>query len=261
MDIYYKIKSSSLVEEMDKVLKDSLNEFCLSRLEHDRGVWVDSITGKRRAIISSWDDIYNRGIDGYIVNIIVDIIEDGKYKKKDIYTAFEKRVYPCLMKYGCSIYTLKSVFKKAWTCRYVDSGNEKNERTLSVMDYALNQQPVILKIINSNGFLILFVFLFFILSWYIGVLFVGSMSSFVALCAFVVGICAIQKNALIFPLVSMSICIIVCLYHVIFTEHLALMYAKQNLYVGLSFLLWYPVLWINLERLNDKYFESKRYHN
>lgn len=252
MDIYYEIKSSSLVEDMDSALMDSLNEFCLSRLNYG-GTWLDTVTGKRRAIIESWDDVYNRGADGYVVNIIIDTIKKGKYKKSEVYSSFEGIVYPYLKKYGCDSGALKDIFHKAWLCRYADKGNNKGERTPLVMDYALKKQPIILRLVNSNGFLIFFGILFLSLSGYVGILFVDTASLFVALCAGLVGFCASEKNILWFPLVAMFVCIIVCLYHVLFTEESALMYAKQNLWVGLSFLLWYPVILINKERLYDKY--------
>ena len=252
MYIYYNIKSNSLVDDMDKVLMSSLNEFCLSCLSNG-GIWNDVVTSKRRAIIESWQSIYDRGADGYVVNIIIDIIKKGKYKKSDIYSSFEKIVYPCLKKYGCNSESLKDIFYKAWLCRYSDGKKDKGSHTPFVMDYALVQQPIILRFVNSNGFLILFGFLFLCLSGYIGTLFVDTASLFAALCAGFVGFFVIRESILWCPFVAMFVCIIVCLYHILFTEDFALLYAKQNLWVGLSFLLWYPVIWVNKERLNDKY--------
>ena len=254
MDIYYKIKSENLIEDMEAEIRKSLDCTFLEKLDK-RGLYKDVVSGRMKGVIESWDDIYRHGIDGYLVNIAVEIIQRGFYNKKKIFSVFKKEVYAPLRRYGCNEDSLRSVFDKIWQCKY-SMGNNNVYR--QVMDYALLQQPMYLRLLNSNVFLVVFLVLFLVAAYFIGDCFtVGhmeDMSLFMALSVLWVGVIASARKIILFPIISLGICIGVCLYHVLFTDEYIIFYAKRSLWIGLSFLLWYPILLINRNRLADKYF-------
>lgn len=254
MDYYCKIDNNeNALLLMEKELLSSLNEFCLSILDTG-GTWID-VTGKKRGIIESWDDICGYYINGYIVNLVVRIIERGEYKKNIIYSIFSRELYPFFRKYGCDEKGVHDIFQHAWNCYYTKKEDDINALK-AVREIALRKQPLWLRVINSNGFVLFWSIVVFAGSIYVGNLFAynsDTHSFIVSLIMAFYALVAYSKTGIYSAFVPIGIALLVCGYTVLVENDVynAIATCKTWLWMGVFYILWFPVLCVNHNRMKN----------
>lgn len=213
-----------------------------------------------------------------ITNIICEILDKTKlYKKEDIYKELKKRMFYKFEKYGCSEYNFQRLYDHIWLSKF-DNKRSNTLEAPKIFQYALKNQPTIYWIFNSRFFVCVFSVLFLLLEYWIAQSAVGEpfmwKMNWKLFSIKVLVLCAVFSwflNAKIFKLACFMPLIAVLFYNnfdifMEFQRHsnsIAIGMSKLNLYIlniklGLSFLLWFPVILLNKERWQT-YADYKHY--
>ena len=258
-DVYYKIDSKDLLDEMDHIIISSISTPCKEAVEKSGGYWLDHINHQRMSVIDSWKTLYNLGCDGYAVNILIDIIKSGEYDLRKIRKKFCSTMRKVLAKYGSDDSVIDEIFTNALKCQYSDKLGNK---TKSAYEYSLEYQPLLLKVFNNKRCIISFGIMFIIgLILIPGVLFKNVelfgeslfASATISYVIFVLLSAYSNRTMMYLPLVILLSCVLVACYHILFTERNFYLVSKELIIFGACFLLWYPVLIVNKDRINQKY--------
>ena len=116
--------------------------------------------------LMNWDTCYYFGIDGILVNIVYNIINDCKlYNKEEIDTEFDRILKPVYNKTSkLNDKQFYDIFNNIWCCNF---GKNKSERK-TIRELASMNQPPFRKLVNTDGFMTLFTILVLVLSALIG---------------------------------------------------------------------------------------------
>lgn len=228
----------------------------------------------------------DRKISEVSITIVYQILEKTKlYKKNDVYKEFKQRIFYKFEKYGCKDYELKSFFERLWLCKF---SKLKKEESLwlhyrPIFKYALSNQPNVYWIFNSRFFIFIFAIVFLFIEYFIASSSVGghffreidwrlfALKMVLLFAGFRVFLSTeVYKFACFVPLV------LVFLYNNfdIYVEIPRALWRfdvcmeklhlyRLNITLAFIFLIWYPIVNINIERwrtyVDLKYFERKGY--
>lgn len=203
--------------------------------------------------LNNWDVCYRIGIDGYLVNIVYNIIiNDGIYKKEDIDTKFDIVLKPIYKETTrLSDEQFYDIFNTIWNRVFqVDPFEYRFIKTL-----AFRNQPIWRKTVNSNGFMIFVAVLLLVSSSILGG--AGSFISMLFILCF--GSFHVEKYGIIktYTITFIAGCVI--------SFFLGILELDMNVdkYFILSFmlsLLMIPVLIINKDRIKETESEREKYY-
>lgn len=127
---------------------------------------LNEIESRNIKSLRNWDTCYDFGIDGILVNIVYNIINDCKlYNKEEIDTEFDRILKPVYNKTSkLNDKQFYDIFNNIWCCNF---GKNKSERK-TIRELASMNQPPFRKLVNTDGFMTLFTILVLILSALIG---------------------------------------------------------------------------------------------
>lgn len=233
----------------------------------------------------------NRAIDSendvVLANAVFFCIDKLKmWKKEDIAYKIWNKLSPLYkdINYNPKIYDTyndsysKDCFNKlfilVWNTPFSTYKNEEGRMTLRKL--ALKKRSYPLKAFNNNTSIALFFILFSVLcDWIDGYIFSGYNNINVEVHSVLLSFCvswtalAIAgsiENLYMFPIFSMIIMFGIGIYGIFFPEInnensynissvlgncIALLLVKKNIIIGISYLLWYPIIWINNDRIWD----------
>lgn len=166
------------------------------------------------------------------------------------------------------------LFNFVWNIPF--SMYKNGEGKIILRKLALKKRPYPLRAFNNNVSIVLFFILFAILcNWIDNYIFSGYDNSGVEVHSVILSFCVSWVafiiagsvgNLYIFPVASMIIMFGIGIYNIFFPEidiekaydmsstlknSIALLLAKKNIIIGISYLLWYPIIWINNNRIWD----------
>lgn len=153
---------------------------------------------------------------------------------------------------------------------------ENGEGKISLRKLALKKRPYPLRAFNNNMSIMLFFVLFMVLCNWIDVHVLNGHSNMgveghsvilsLSVSWIAIIVASIIKNFYIFPVCSMVIMFGIGIYELFYPDidielcynispvmknNIALLLAKKNILIGFSYLLWYPIIWINNNRIWD----------
>ena len=212
---------------------------------------LEEVSVRNLKSLGNWDDCYNIGVDGYLVNIVYNIIkEEDVYKKEEIDTRFDEILQPIYKKTTrLSDKQFYDIFNTIWTRIF----QEKPLEYRFIKTIASYNQPTWRRILNSNGFMIFSSLLLLASSAILGgtgyfismlfILFFGSIS---------IETIGIAKTYIATFIIG---CIIAFFFNILESDNNTIIFNECFLASYSLSLLMIPVLIINNERLKE--FESK----
>lgn len=116
--------------------------------------------------LNDWDRCYYFGIDGILVNIVYNIINEKRlYDKEEIDTEFDKLLKPIYNKTSkLSHKQFYDIFDNIWYCKFEVVKNERK----SIRDIANQNQPLIKRVVNTDKFILFYALFLLCLSGLIG---------------------------------------------------------------------------------------------
>lgn len=209
---------------------------------------LDTIDKYEIKELRDWYDCYREGIDGYLVNMVYNIIDQmNLYKKSDIIAEFNNCFTSLRSRVGgLKREGLEDIFNSIWDCIYQKNYNDKRK----IKDWAFKKQPIWRRIVNSNKFLLFYAILLILaLSFVIGEYSVVNIC-LIYLLMILYGMSGIVK-AYVYTLFCIGVfCMLVILFEGDYAASIKI--CRYSIYCYLFNLLWIPVIMVNHERLNDK---------
>lgn len=113
--------------------------------------------------LSNWSDVYNTGVDGYLVNIGYLLTQEGYYKYDDWKKKMSLELYDLFSKYRCNNEDFDKILNQVWNCRYDKSKGKLRydsvDKMSKIKDIAFSKFPLFIRIANRNSTLIAFIVL------------------------------------------------------------------------------------------------------
>jgi hypothetical protein len=198
--------------------------------------------------LGDWRAVYNKGYDGYLVNMVYNIIANDKLSSKD---EIAVELYNLLKPLYASVGAItkedfNNIVDNIWCCNF---GKNKSERK-TIRELASMNQPPFRKLVNTNGFMTLFTILVLVLSALI-----GGVYSFIGLLFLIyIGLNAISHFGLIKGYLLAFVLMVVLSFFGSFlvSPNEAIEWNKcmaLSFVISLSFI---PVLKINWARITEK---------
>lgn len=217
---------------------------------------LDEISLSGIKSLNDWETCYRMGIDGYLVNIVYNIICDNDiFKKSDIDTMFDIALKPIYKKTSrLSDKQFYDIFNSIWGCIF--QTNPLEYRFIKTL--ASYNQPVWRKVVNSNGFMILVSILLLIVSAILG----GSTSFILMLFILFFGSIVIEKYGITKSYIAIFIMGCIILFFLSFSNlnNSGLRFNECFILSYILSLLMIPILIVNKERLKEIETEEEKYY-
>lgn len=198
--------------------------------------------------LNDWRTCYYYGIDGILVNMVYNLIQDNKmYNRERIDTEFDILLKPIYNKTSkLNDNQFYDIFNNIWYCKF---GIIECERK-TIKKIASDNQPFLRRIINTDKFIIIYSVFLLILS---GIL--GGVYSFIGMMYLIMfGAMAISNYGLMKGyIISFTIMCVMSFFISLLTS--VDDYSNWNKYLLLSFILYltyYPVININIPRVKEE---------
>lgn len=113
--------------------------------------------------LSNWGDVYNTGVDGFLVNVGYLLTQDGCYKFDDWKKRMSSELYDLFSRYRCSNKEFDKILNQVWDCRYDESKGKMRydsvDKMRKIKDIAFSKFPFFIRVTNRNSTLMAFIIL------------------------------------------------------------------------------------------------------